>query len=85
MFEMNLLMLRPHLEVFIDLYGLPDQYKIEKWHKTDCFEYGEVSRPMRTFNLFFSSYPGNIFTSRDIVYCNTSEFRSLNHREVKQL
>ena len=27
MFEMNLIMLRRHLDVFIDVCGLPDQYK----------------------------------------------------------
>ena len=46
MFELNL-MLRPHLVVFIDLCGLPHQYKNESGHKTDCCN--EVSDFHRIF------------------------------------
>ena len=37
MFEMNLIIIRPHLDVFIDVCGFPDKNKIEGWHKTDCW------------------------------------------------
>ena len=36
MFEMSLTMFRPHLDVFLDVCGLPDQNKIKSGHKTDC-------------------------------------------------
>ena len=36
MFEMNLVMFRPYLDVFIHISRLPVQYKNESWHKTDC-------------------------------------------------
>ena len=36
MFEMNFIMFKPHLNVFIELCGLTDQYKNLSWHKTDC-------------------------------------------------
>ena len=35
MFEINKIMFRSNLDVFIDICGLPDQYKNESWHKTD--------------------------------------------------
>ena len=35
MFEINLFMLRPHLDVYIDICKLPDQNNNESWHKTE--------------------------------------------------
>ena len=38
MFEINLIVFRPHLDMFIDICGLPDGYKKTQntKHKTDC-------------------------------------------------
>ena len=36
MFEINLIMFKPHLDVFIDGCKLPNQNKNESWHKTEC-------------------------------------------------
>ena len=36
MFEINYIIIRLHLDMFIVICGLPDQYKNESWHKTDC-------------------------------------------------
>ena len=33
MFEKNLIMFRPHLDVFIEVFEIPDQYKNENWHR----------------------------------------------------
>ena len=37
MFEMNLIMFTPHLDVCIDFSGLPEQHKNENCHKTHCY------------------------------------------------
>ena len=36
MFEITLIMFIPHLDMFIDGCGLPDENKNESWLKTDC-------------------------------------------------
>ena len=36
MFKINLIMFKPHLDVFIDGWGHPHQYKNESLHKTEC-------------------------------------------------
>ena len=35
MFEINLIMFWFHLDLFIDICGLPDQYKKGSWHKIE--------------------------------------------------
>ena len=36
MLKMNQIMFRPHLDMLIDVCGLPGKYKNLSWYKTDC-------------------------------------------------